>query len=84
MSKEPVDYCTGWFEGIWASCCKQHDKNYYLSGVSRKACDTALRLCVIGKFKHTRYPFFGYVVGYTMYAGVRIFGGPRYKKKQER
>lgn len=71
--------CTHWISGWWNSCCCQHDKDYYKSGLSRKESDNKLRECVIAKAK---YKLFGIIVGYWMYAGVRLGGRWRYERKQ--
>ena len=39
------DYCTSWFEGGWAHCCKAHD-DVYFNGVDKVLADLALRSCV--------------------------------------
>jgi len=67
------DYCTAWFEGGWAHCCKAHDEAY-ATGVDRALADAALKVCV----EQAGYP----VMAIIMSVGVTLFGWIYYRRSR--
>ncbi|MCK5934500.1 MAG: hypothetical protein KAG89_20295 [Fulvimarina manganoxydans] len=61
------DYCTGWFEGSWASCCAAHDLAYADPAIGRLSADWALAQCVAATSG-------GPVMAAIMFGGVALFG----------
>ena len=73
-----MDWCTLWFEGWWACCCRAHDLGY--SGtLDRAAADLELLLCVLKSGPWWLAPASA-CVGLSMYLAVRIFGWYFYNK----
>lgn len=67
-----VDHCTGWFEGSWWPCCKNHDVRYSNTLITRYQADILLYRCV--KRKSNIF------MAAWMFAGVRLFGANNYKR----
>ena len=68
-----MDYCTLWFEGFWASCCKAYDIDY-LNQVVRSVADTGLVSCVALSAITPSVGTVGAVVAGIMFIGVKVFG----------
>jgi hypothetical protein len=64
-----TDGCTGWFDGDWKDCCAEHDF-YYVNdvGVTTREADRTLRKCIQSKGGAVHY-----VMGWVMWAGVRLY-----------
>lgn len=74
-----MDYCTGWFEGWWADCCKAHDMDY-LNQVVRSVADADLASCVALSAGTPSAGIAGAVVAGIMFIGVKVFGKRFYRK----
>lgn len=64
-----MDYCTGFWEGNWAHCCKAHDVAY---SFAKLQADLDLASCVAASTWD--------VIAWVMFAGVSLLGWMFYKK----
>lgn len=74
-----TDYCTFWFEGWWAHCCKAHD-DAYLAQAGKALADSDLLLCVAQSAPAPILAGVSAVIAGAMYAAVRVFGQRFYNK----
>lgn len=74
-----MDYCTGWFEGWWQTCCKVHDSEY-AQQVGKALADSNLFNCVAHSGNSVLMASASVGVALIMWAGVSLFGKRYYNK----
>ena len=70
-----MNYCTGWFDGVWGHCCRAHDEAYAL-GLPKIAADLQLGECVAATGND--------LMGAAMALATALFGLPWYLRARRK
>jgi hypothetical protein len=73
-----VDYCSWSPDRLFgvdiSDCCKLHDYHYAKKDISREQADLQLKEDIHAKFKEAHKGFYGDIVSFVYFMGVRLFG----------
>lgn len=76
---QPSDGCTYSPDLNFKHCCVEHDAYYGDASISRKEADDRLFFCILKKgIRNPISLIFYFLIAFTYWAGVRIFGGDKY------